>query len=102
MINKHIRNVNFAIFDEGNLIEIVEPDHIGLIGIHTKTINNNYPKNKVLEIGVIGPDKVCKDEHRVPVIVSLSNSDGLGLRLKDFDGEKVKRWSKILDELSLS
>jgi len=99
MLRKYKSNVNFAIYDKGKLTEIVQPDHIGLIGIHAKKSNHVYPKNKVLEICVIGPNKICQDEYRVPVIVSLSDDNGLALRLEEFNADKVKQWSKILNEV---
>ena len=97
MTSKYTSNVNFAIYDQGQITEIITPDHIGLIGIHTNDINHVYPKNKVLEIGVIGPNKICKDEYRLPVVVSLSDTDGLALRLRYFDDDKIKQWSEILN-----
>jgi len=99
MTSKYTSNINFAIYDQGKLTEIIKPDHIGLTGLHTNNINHIYPKNKALEIGAIGPDKIFQDEYRVPVIVSLSDSNRLALRLENFDSGNVKQWSKILKEV---
>ncbi|MCW8933628.1 MAG: hypothetical protein OQK98_02785 [Gammaproteobacteria bacterium] len=101
MRRNHRSDVNFAIYDKGELTEIIQPDHIGLIGVglHVDDLNYDYPKDKTLEIGMIGSNKMCQDENRVPVIVSLNDGYSLGLRLKDFNADKVERWSKILDQV---
>ena len=99
MTIKYIQDINFAIYDHGKIAEIIKPDYIGLIGIHVNNMNHIYPKNMALEIGMIGPNKVCQDEYRVPVVVSLSDTSELALRLKDFDADKVKQWSEILNEI---
>jgi len=99
MINKHMSNISFSIYEKGQLTEVIQADHVGLIGIHANNVKYDYDKNCELEISVSGSDKICSDENRIPVIVSLSDSNGIALRLKDFDREKVKRWSNILSEV---
>jgi len=98
-MSNNISHADFAIYEDGKLTEIIQPDHIGLIGIHSKDTKCNYNKGSTLEVGLINPNKMCCDECRVPVIVSLSDNNGVALRLKDYNSDKVKRWSIILAEV---
>lgn len=98
MLNKNSHDINLVVYHEDKPAGVFKLDHIGLLGMHVKG-GVSFPKNSQLEIEIMGPNKTCVDNSRVPVVVSSSNSEGTALRLKSYDDEFVQCWARVLSEV---
>ena len=101
MLTKNLHDINLLVYQKNKPAGVFKLDHIGLLGMHV-TGGVSFPKNSQLEIEIMGPNKMCVDNSRVPVIVSSSNSAGTALRLNNYDDEFVQFWARVLSEVDYS
>jgi len=99
MTNPNFSDFKLVVYKEDKPIGIYKPDYIGLLGLHIKDKNVEFAKNGSFEIGVIGPEKMCLDNTRIPVIVSSITENGIGLRLQRYDSVVLERWRSILSTM---
>ena len=99
MKEQSLLDINLVLYHNDKPVGVCTLDYIGLLGMRVKGLHLKYPDNRTLEVEVIGPNKMCVDNSRVPVVVSSSDDEGIGLQLESFDEELVQRWSGLLSEV---
>lgn len=82
-------------------VAICKPDYLGFMGVFLKDIYLGYPVGTQLEIELLGNEEDYMENESVSMVVSKSESNGTGLRLKNFKKDVVCRWQSVLSEVDV-
>jgi hypothetical protein len=96
MKDKNLPELDLVLYHNDVPVGVFKPDYMGLLGIHVAGCSLNFKKGTALEIEILGPDKTCVDDNRIPVLVSSRTENGLGLRLEHYNSEYLERWRSVL------
>ena len=100
MRENNITDINLVIYHNQYLVATCKSAHLGFMGIFVKDLHLDYPLGTFLEIEFLGHAHGCTEGERIPMVVNHSETNGTGLRLKDFDRDDVNKWQDILHSIT--
>lgn len=96
MRKQNLPDIDLVVYHNDVPVGLYKPSYIGMFGLHLESCSLNFDKGTSLEIEVLGPQKTCTDDNRIPVSVASNLDGGMGLRLESFEVEHIDRWESIL------
>lgn len=91
-------DLKMTIYHNQHPIISCKPDYLGFMGLFMKGIQLGYPVGTPLEVEFTNYEQNIKGQ-RVPMLVSNSEKNGTGLRLKNFEKEVINQWQKVLQNM---
>ncbi len=99
MESHDLPGVDLVLYHKGIPVGVFQPDYLGMLGVHLDNCQLNFDNGTALEIEILGPDKTCVDDKRIPVLVSVNTKGRLGLTIKHVDKFAIDRWRQILKDV---
>lgn len=99
MKKQNLPDIDLVLYHNDVPVGIFKPGYMGMFGLHIENCPLSFERGADLEIEILGPEKTCIDDNRIPVSVTSISKDGLGVRLDHFNSHHIDRWRVILSDI---
>lgn len=99
MKKQNLPDIDLVLYHKDVPVGIFKPGYMGMFGLQIENCPLRFERGEELEIEILGPEKTCVDDNRIPVSVTSISKNGLGVRLDHFNSHHIDRWRVILSDI---